>query len=109
MLLKCIVSCDQSSIVETKLSYVKRIFSLNFCADRTALGATIKVATIHRFNEIKHCIACKQFKGTVPRDFDLAFFNESVSLRPLSIHEGRFDFFEDSRRYWQLKVHRRCC
>jgi hypothetical protein len=48
-------------------------------------------------------------KGQCHEIFDFRFFRESVSPKPLSIPLGLFRiFFENSRRYSQLKVHHRC-
>jgi len=48
-------------------------------------------------------------KGQCHEIFDFWFFHESVTPKPLSIPLGPFRFFfENSRRYSQLKVHHRC-
>jgi hypothetical protein len=46
----------------------------------------------------------------VPQDFifDFRFFHGSVSPKRLSIPLGCFEFFKNSLRYSQLKVHHRC-
>jgi hypothetical protein len=51
-----------------------------------------------------------QIKERVSQRFStFGFFHESVSPKPLSIPLGPFQiFFENSRRYSQLKVHHRC-
>ncbi len=49
------------------------------------------------------------FKGTVPRDFRLqVFYRDRFPPRPWLYHWGHFEFFENSRRYSQLKMHHRC-
>jgi hypothetical protein len=48
-------------------------------------------------------------RDSVTRFFASGFFHESVSPNPLSIPLGPFrSFFENSRRYSQLKVDHRC-
>ncbi len=45
----------------------------------------------------------------MPRDFRLqVFYMDQFPQSPCLYHEGCFKFFENTRRYSQLKVHHRC-
>jgi hypothetical protein len=49
-------------------------------------------------------------KGTVPRDFDFRLFScFSFPQDPEYIMRAVLNFFENLRRYSQLKMHHRCC
>jgi hypothetical protein len=47
------------------------------------------------------------FKGHCHEIFNLMFFHESVSPKPLSIPLSRLEFFQKYSRYSQLKLHHR--
>ncbi len=54
-------------------------------------------------------ISLAGFKGTVPRDFRLRFLSWiSFPQAPEYTNRAVSNFFENSRRYSQLKVHHRC-
>ncbi len=58
------------------------------------------------FCDMRICLIFANLKGRCHEIFDFCFFHESVSPSPWVYHLGRFEFFfENSRRYSQLKVH----
>ncbi len=107
----------------TKLSLVTDILVsliIILWANKAALNRN---RYIHRFDRPNHLLTLFYatgfgmvvfmwwfLKGTVSRDFLLKFFfHESPSPKPLIITLGIIsNFFENSRRYSQVKVHHRC-
>ncbi len=84
---------DRSRKIKDTKSGLWQIWAANILTYIYNIVITGKIFFLNWSNKKCHNIFVYRFKGTVPHDFWLQVFHESISPKPLSIPFGRFQIF----------------